>query len=67
MNYRDQSNGAESPGVAFCVDSTAGAVLAYQMGIKDSADTVAPQKNWSWGVKTCIENFDLGELRTLVI
>lgn len=67
MTYRDQATGMESAGVSFCVDGTLGAALAYKMGVKDVADALPSEKNWSWGIKTCIKDFSVGELRTLVI
>jgi hypothetical protein len=67
VTYKDQATGWESPGVSFCVDSSHGAILAYEIGIRDPIYPTPPPKNWSWGLRTCIRDFARKQLRTLVI
>lgn len=67
LTYRSQKTGRESRGVLFCIDSSAGGIVAHKVGFKDTADVTPPKRNWSWGVKTCINDIVTGQLYTLVI
>jgi hypothetical protein len=67
LTYQNQASATESCGIVFCIDSSAGVVVAHDVGFKGTTDITPPTRNWSWGVKTCINDFVTGQMYTLVI